>query len=158
MTRSARHHVTRFIALVTLFVVPTVLAHGGEEGSADAADLANQAIAFLQAEPPDAAEAGERIGDALSAEEAPDDIDLVLLQAADLALQQGATAETVALLNRALGQRSEPLGPIVTVTIGAGTFLAFAIAALAIGLGAYGLGRRARSDLQPASAAGTRHG
>jgi len=158
MTRSARHDITRFIMFVTLIVVPTVLAHEGEEGSADAADLANQAIAFLQAEPPNVVEAGERIGDALSAEEAPDDIDLVLVRAAELALQQGATTETVALLNRALGQRGEPLGPIVTVTIGAGTYLVLAAAALLIGLGAYGLGRRARGELQPAGAAEAHHG
>lgn len=158
MTRSARRHITRLVVLLTLFVTPVVLAHEGEEGGADAADLASQAIAFLQAEPPNAAEAGERIGDALSVEEAPDDIDLVLVRAAELALQQGATAETVALLNRALGQQGEPLGPIVTVTIGAGTYLALAVAVILIGLGAYGLGRRARGELRPAGAAETRHG
>lgn len=158
MTRSARQLVTLLLTLAALLVTPAALAHGDEEGGADAADLVNQAIAFLQAEPPIAEEAQERIGDALTAEEAPDDIDLVLVQAADLALRQGAAAEAIALLNRALSRQGEPLGPIVTVTIGVGTYLAFAVAALLIGLGAYGLGRRNRGERGASTAAQGSHG
>lgn len=146
MVTTGRHLVTLGLALAALLIGPTVLAHGGEEGSADAADLTNQAIAFLQADPPNTMAAEERINDALTAEEAPDDVNLTLVQAANLAVGEGATPEAVALLNRALGQQGEPTGPIVNVSIGPGTYLAFAAAALLIGLGAFGLGRRARTE------------
>lgn len=137
----------RLIVLLSAALLLTpALAHGGEEGSADAAELTDQAIAFLQTEPPNTTAAQERIQDALAAEQSPDDVNLKLVSAAGAALEQGAIPETVQLLDRALGKPTEPLGPLITVRIGTGYYLAFAAAALLIGLGAYGLGRRGASE------------
>ncbi len=134
------------LAIVALLLLlPAALAHGGEAGSADAAELADQAIAFLQTEPPNIEAAQDRINDALAAEESPDDVNLKVVSAAGAALEQGAVPETVQLLGRALGKPAESLGPLITVRVGAGYYLAFAAAALLIGLGAYGLGWRGSS-------------
>lgn len=145
---------TLLLALALAATLTNVaLAHGGEAGPADAADLADQAIAYLQAEPPNTTMASDRIQDALTAEQAPTDVNLELVKAAGIALKQGALPQTVQLLDAALGKPGQTLGPIVTVRVGAGYYLAFAVAALLIGLGAYGLGRRSGHERRPSTPA-----
>jgi len=130
-----------------LLLAGSALAHGDEEGAADAADLSQQAIAFLRAEPANLMEAEERLNDALQAEDPStvSDVNLNLVAAALTAVKEGATTESIRLLDRALGQEAEPLGAVVEVRLGTNVYLAFAIGLVLVGLGAYGLGRRAGS-------------
>lgn len=145
------------LALTVVLGPATILAHGGDGEGVDALDLTNQAIAFLRAEPSDRAAATERIDDALQAEEAPDDVDLRLVEAASIALDQGAASEAIRLLERAAGIEGEPLGPLVTVSLGAGTYLAFAVAALLVGLGAFEHGVRRGRRVRPTASTGAAH-
>ena len=137
MSRPSRWFPIVALGLAILLGPAAVLAHGGEEEAGDALDLTNQAIAFLRAEPPDLAAATERLDDALQAEEAPDDVDLRLVEAA--------------------GIEGEPLGPVVTVTITPGTYVALAVAALLVGLGAFGLGVRRGRRGRPSASTGAAH-
>lgn len=145
------------LALTVVLGPATVLAHGDDGEDVDALDLTNQAIAFLRAEPPDRTAATERIDDVLQAEEAPDDVDLRLVEAASIALDQGAASEAIRLLERAAGIEGEPLGPLVTVSLGAGTYLAFAVAALLVGLGAFEHGVRRGRRVRPTASTGAAH-
>lgn len=157
MSRPSRWFPIVALGLAILLGPAAVLAHGGEEEAGDALDLTNQAIAFLRAEPPDLAAATERLDDALQAEEAPDDVDLRLVEAAGIALERGAEGEAIQLLERAAGIEGEPLGPVVTVSLTPSTYLAFAVAALLVGLGAFGLGVRRGRRGRPSASTGAAH-
>lgn len=158
MPRSPRRLTTLALALAMFLSAAAGLAHGGEEGEVDALDLATQAVAFLRAEPPDPISAADRIEDSLMAEEAPDDVDLRLVEAAGIALERGAEGEAIQLLERAAGIEGEPLGPVVTVTITPGTYVVLAVAALLVGLGAFGLGVRRGRRVRPTAATVAAHG
>ena len=145
------------LALTVVLGPATVLAHGDDGEDVDALDLTNQAIAFLRAEPPDRTAATERIDDVLQAEEAPEGVDLRLVEAAGIALERGAASEATQLLERAAGIEGEPLGPVVTVSLAPSTYVASAVAALLVGLGAFGLGVRRGRRGRPSASTGAAH-
>ncbi len=121
------------------------LAHGGaEETEMDPKLLVEQSVAFLQAEPSKIDEASANLTEVLELETA-EQVNLELVQAATVALGQGAIPEAVHLLDRSLGREAETLGPVVEVNLNARLYIAMITALLLTALGAWGLGRRSVS-------------
>lgn len=137
---------TLAIMLALLLVLGGAWAHENDEaGPVEPAEYVAQGVALLRAEPPDLMEAQERL-EAVEALESSEEVNLELVRAASTALAAGATAEAVQLLERSLGREAEPLGPLVEVTLSPAVYWGFASGLLLVGLGAYGLGRRAARE------------
>jgi len=95
------------LAVVAWAAVPA-LAHG-DDGEADPVDLVEQALAIVVNTPEAAAEASERVEDALAAEasEPSGELDVVALEAAAAALEGGELLDAQDALMEALGQESD---------------------------------------------------
>ncbi len=127
-----------FVALVFLGI-PVALAHGGDEGGADAPTLVSRAVGYLKAEPPRTGLAKDALDEALTAE---GEVNRRFVELAISALDAGAVEEAASLAERALGETPSASGPVVRVDLGPAVYEAFVVAVLLVGFGAYGLGRK----------------